>query len=60
MRNARASFLLHQISDAFPPAPGVDLVQESPQRLMVSFPLHQMPDASPPATGMDLVKKRKV
>lgn len=60
MRNARASFLLHQITGAFPPTTGEDLVQESSQRLMVSFPLHQASDTSPLATGMDLVKKQKV
>ena len=40
-----------------PSAPDADLVQESPQRLMVSFPLHQMSGASPPATGENLVQE---
>lgn len=33
------------------------MVQEIPQRLMVSFPLHQILDASPSVTCEDLVQE---
>lgn len=48
-------FLLHQVLDGIPQAPGANLVHEKPLPLVLPFPLHQVPEEIPPAPGANLV-----